>query len=238
MALRGHWLCCLTHSSFSGLPRGLVGAEALPDTFFSPALSLDLGPQLVMEFCGAGSVTDLVKNTKGNALKEDCIAYICREILRVSWGPPRSSPSSAWKHAPHTPRQLACTWAVGGCAFRPLSGPTADALSVSSHLSALSTRHVTQLIFPVLSQGLAHLHAHKVIHRDIKGQNVLLTENAEVKLGTVLRCPARVQLTCSGAEEACAVPSMPTQLKVQRPGAEALQPSGGDKALSSLLPGS
>uniref|UniRef100_A0A670ZGZ8 non-specific serine/threonine protein kinase n=1 Tax=Pseudonaja textilis TaxID=8673 RepID=A0A670ZGZ8_PSETE len=67
---------------------------------------------LVMEFCGAGSVTDLVKNTKGNALKEDCIAYVCREILR----------------------------------------------------------------------GLAHLHAHKVIHRDIKGQNVLLTENAEVKL--------------------------------------------------------
>lgn len=40
-----------------------------------------------MEFCGAGSVTDLVKNTKGNALKEDCIAYICREILRVSWKP-------------------------------------------------------------------------------------------------------------------------------------------------------
>ncbi|XP_078787360.1 misshapen-like kinase 1 isoform X6 [Oryzias latipes] len=67
---------------------------------------------LVMEFCGAGSVTDLVKNTKGSSLKEDWIAYICREILR----------------------------------------------------------------------GLCHLHNHKVIHRDIKGQNVLLTENAEVKL--------------------------------------------------------
>ena len=32
-------------------------------------------------------------------------------------------------------------------------------------------------------QGLAHLHSHRVIHRDIKGQNVLLTHNAEVKLG-------------------------------------------------------
>lgn len=40
--------------------------------------------QLVMEFCGAGSITDLVKNTKGNSLKEDWIAYISREILRVS----------------------------------------------------------------------------------------------------------------------------------------------------------
>uniref|UniRef100_H3DE21 non-specific serine/threonine protein kinase n=1 Tax=Tetraodon nigroviridis TaxID=99883 RepID=H3DE21_TETNG len=71
-----------------------------------------VGAPVVEEFCGAGSITDLVKNTKGNSLKEDWIAYISREILR----------------------------------------------------------------------GLAHLHAHHVIHRDIKGQNVLLTENAEVKL--------------------------------------------------------
>ena len=66
-----------------------------------------------MEYCGAGSVTDLVKSTKGQQLKEEWIAYICREILR----------------------------------------------------------------------GLAHLHQNKIIHRDIKGQNVLLTDNAEVKLG-------------------------------------------------------
>jgi len=37
-----------------------------------------------MEYCGAGSVTDLVKKTKGNCFKEDWIAYICREVLRVS----------------------------------------------------------------------------------------------------------------------------------------------------------
>ena len=67
-----------------------------------------------MEFCGAGSITELIKATKGNSLRDDWIAYICREILR----------------------------------------------------------------------GLAHLHTNKVIHRDIKGQNVLLTDNAEVKLGT------------------------------------------------------
>lgn len=44
-----------------------------------------------MEFCGAGSITDLVKNTKGNQLKEDWIAYISREILRVSTFPLFSS---------------------------------------------------------------------------------------------------------------------------------------------------
>lgn len=67
---------------------------------------------LVMEYCGAGSVTDLVKSTKTLSLREEWIAYICREICR----------------------------------------------------------------------GLSHLHASKIIHRDIKGQNVLLTDNADVKL--------------------------------------------------------
>ena len=37
---------------------------------------------IVMEYCGAGSVTDLVKSIKAQSLKEDWIAYICREVLR------------------------------------------------------------------------------------------------------------------------------------------------------------
>ena len=40
---------------------------------------------LVMEFCGSGSITELIKNSKGGTLKEDWIAYICREILNVSF---------------------------------------------------------------------------------------------------------------------------------------------------------
>ncbi|KAF7700456.1 TRAF2 and NCK interacting kinase a [Silurus meridionalis] len=67
---------------------------------------------LVMEYCGGGSVYDLIHSTKEKCLNEDWTALLCRGILT----------------------------------------------------------------------GLAHLHKYKIIHRDIKGQNILLTDSAEVKL--------------------------------------------------------
>lgn len=39
--------------------------------------------QMVMELFAAGSVTDVVRMTRNQSLKEYWIAYICREILQV-----------------------------------------------------------------------------------------------------------------------------------------------------------
>ncbi|CAF1561800.1 unnamed protein product [Rotaria sordida] len=66
----------------------------------------------IMEYCGAESISDLLKSTKGNSLTEEWISYISKEI----------------------------------------------------------------------SNGLNYLHSNKIIHRDIKEQNVLLNANAGVKL--------------------------------------------------------
>ena len=71
----------LTPSSLFSILLYMVTKLSL--TLFLP-LCAGLVLQLVMEFCGAGSVTDLVKSTKNRSLKEDWIAYICREVLRVS----------------------------------------------------------------------------------------------------------------------------------------------------------
>ncbi|CAG5130109.1 unnamed protein product, partial [Candidula unifasciata] len=69
---------------------------------------------IVMELCGAGSVTELVRHliNKSSFLDEELIAYILKETLKV----------------------------------------------------------------------LDHLHSHEVIHRDVKGHNILITSSGEIKM--------------------------------------------------------
>ena len=86
--------------------------------------------------------------SKGKALKEEWISYICHEVLNVS---------------------------VPVCCMLHLSSFSGDLLY-----------SVLIFIFHT-GQGVSHLHQNHVIHRDIKGQNVLLTDGAEVKLGKYLR---------------------------------------------------
>ena len=61
--------------------------------------------------------------------------------------------------------------------------------------------------FLISLQGVQHLHQNHVIHRDIKGQNILLTENAEVKLGQYLP-PRKVDLFISSTVMKIRVPEI------------------------------
>ena len=80
-----------------------------------------------MEFCGAGSIADLLKFKA--EFPEDWISYICKGVLKV-----------------------------------------------------IFNFYTNQILIKSSSQGLQYLHFNHVIHRDIKGQNILLTDDAEVKL--------------------------------------------------------
>ncbi|KAE8730014.1 cytochrome P450 78A5-like [Hibiscus syriacus] len=90
---------------------------------------------IVMEYCGGGSVADLMNDTQ-EPLEENQIAYICREALK----------------------------------------------------------------------GLSYLHSIFKVHRDIKGGNILLTEQGEVKLGD-FGVAAQLTRTMSKRNTVCSIPT-------------------------------
>ncbi|XP_054403401.1 mitogen-activated protein kinase kinase kinase kinase 4-like isoform X1 [Pongo abelii] len=97
---------------------------------------------LVMEFCGAGSITDLVKNTKGNTLKEDWITYISREILRSLTLAPR----------------VKCSGIISAHCSLHLLGSSKSPASVSQVAGITDAHHHVWLIFIILVEtGFHHV---------------------------------------------------------------------------------
>ncbi|XP_041447455.1 serine/threonine-protein kinase mig-15-like [Xenopus laevis] len=68
--------------------------------------------QIEMEFCGGGTLFELIENPFSQNLSEHCIAYVCREVLK----------------------------------------------------------------------GLSHLQKKQIMHRDIKPHNIVITEDAGIRL--------------------------------------------------------
>ncbi|OCT88280.1 hypothetical protein XELAEV_18016914mg [Xenopus laevis] len=40
--------------------------------------------EIVLEYCGGGSLHNLISKTNGQSLKETCIGYVCYEVLKLS----------------------------------------------------------------------------------------------------------------------------------------------------------
>lgn len=124
------------------------------------------------QLCNGGSVTELIKGllVRGRRLQEPVISYILYSALLVRW--PTAEPLTSLLFA------------------RGLNlNSRGDALCHIFHLCATFSiyvprpvTHTVHLVFSAHSKGLQHLHNNRIIHRDVKGNNILLTTDGGVKL--------------------------------------------------------
>lgn len=106
------------------------------------------------QLCNGGSVTDLAKGMlkRGERMEEAIIAFILHEALMV--------------------REVVGTWWWGG---------VVKGYKLGNYIGrCLKENKKNVNLF--YSQGLQHLHINKTIHRDVKGNNILLTTHGGIKL--------------------------------------------------------
>ena len=134
----------------------------------------------MFQFCSRGSVTDLAKSLieKGQTMDESLLAYILKETLmvRVDWimdlnvSNNYSLPPSLFLISSPSCLELFHIWSWITFPFRHWLAPLFLFCHLFCHL------------LPLLFQVIAFLHKNHIIHRDVKGHNILLTETGNIKL--------------------------------------------------------
>jgi serine/threonine protein kinase len=158
---------------------------------------------LVLELCARGDVLSFLKgqaHARGVAAHEPSRDSDGSGV-RASFPPRAPSPSPVAPHLDLDTRSFSATTA--SAALIRQSAPAVAWLTSAarsdtefSHTSGLDERLVRSFLIDVLA-ALVYLHAHHIVHRDLKLANLLLTDDLRIKLcdfGLAARLDSAVSL--------------------------------------------